>query len=174
MKIIVGLGNIGDKYANTYHNLGFLAVELLAKRLGEQFTKRHCDADLAFADYNGERVIIAKPTTFMNRSGLAVQKLLKYYKCSESDIIVLYDDIDIAKGTIRFRESGSSGTHNGMRDIVFFVGENFKRIKIGAGRPQDGRDLASYVLSKISDEDKAMFAVAIEEAVDKTLSVLSK
>jgi len=174
MKLIVGLGNIGDRYAHTYHNLGFLAVEALAKRLSAQFNKKGCDASLAFADFEGERIILAKPSTYMNRSGTAVQKLLKYYKCSADDLLVIYDDIDIEKGTIRFRESGSSGTHNGMRDIVYFVGESFKRIKIGAGRPAEGRDLAGYVLSVIPQSERPIFVEAIEKAVDKTLCVLSK
>jgi len=172
MKIIVGLGNVGDKYAHTYHNLGFLAVEAIAKRLGVQFTKKGCDASLAFAELGGQKIILAKPTTFMNRSGTAVQKLLHYYKCNSEDLLVIYDDIDIEKFTIRFKQAGSSGTHNGMRDIVYFVGEDFKRIKIGAGRPQEGRDLANYVLSTIPTQERPQFVETIELAVDKALEVL--
>jgi len=172
MKIIVGLGNIGDRYKHTYHNLGFLAVELLAKRLGAEFNKKHCDATIALLEHNGERVLLAKPTTLMNRSGQAVDKLLKYYKCSDKDLIVLFDDIDIKKGEIRYREKGSSGTHNGMRDIVYYIGEDFKRIKIGAGRPENCQDLASYVLSIIPENDRALFMGVLEQAVDKVLEKL--
>jgi len=173
MKIIVGLGNIGDKYAYTYHNLGFLAVEAICDRLGAEFNKKGCDATLAFTDYKGERIILAKPTTFMNRSGQSVQKLLNYYKCPQENLIVIYDDIDIEKGTIRYRESGSSGTHNGMRDICYYLDRQFKRVKIGAGRPTDGRDLASYVLSVIPIEERPIFIEAIEQAVDKVLSLIN-
>ena len=172
MKIIVGLGNVGEIYAHTYHNLGFLAAECLAARIGAAFSKRECYALTAHTDYNGVRVILAKPETLMNRSGTAVQTLLKYYKCGLSDLIVLYDDIDIEKGAIRYREAGSAGTHNGMRDIVLKLGEDFMRVRIGAGRPPEGRDLASYVLSNIPKEERQLFVSAIEKAADKVLGLL--
>jgi len=172
MQIIVGLGNIGDAYKHTYHNLGFLAVELLAKRLEVEFTKKQCDAILALADYKGQRVLLAKPTTYMNRSGQAVDKLLKYYKCEQENLIVLYDDIDIKKGEIRYRERGSGGTHNGMRDIVYYLGEDFKRIKIGAGRPQEGWDLANYVLSVIPQPDRDFFMQSLEAVCDKVIELI--
>ena len=173
MKIIAGLGNPGDRYAHTYHNLGFLAVECIAQRLGAAFSKRECSALTAHADYHGERVILAKPETMMNRSGTAVQALVSYYKCAPADLVVIYDDIDIEKGSIRYRESGSAGTHNGMRDIVLHLGGDIKRIRIGAGRPQDGRDLANYVLSVISAADRPVFVTAIETAAEKALAVIN-
>jgi len=172
MKIIVGLGNVGDGYAHTYHNLGFLTVECLASRLKTAFSKKECGSITAHADLGGQRVILAKPQTMMNRSGSAVQKLLGYYKCGLSDLIVIYDDIDIERGALRYRETGSAGTHNGMRDIVLYVGEEFKRIRIGTGRPADGRDLASYVLSVIPKDDRPLFVKAIEAAADKALELV--
>jgi len=144
----------------------------LAARLKAAFTKKECGSVTAHAEFNGERVILAKPQTMMNRSGLAVQKLLGYYKCALSDLIVIYDDVDIEKGTIRYRETGSSGTHNGMRDIVLYVGEEFKRIRIGAGRPREGQDLASYVLSVIPKDDRPIFVKAIEAAADKAMEII--
>jgi len=173
MYIIVGLGNIGDSYRHTYHNMGFLAVEALAKKLKTEFAKKECDSVTAHASYNGQRVILAKPQTYMNRSGTAVSKLLKYYKCSEDNLIVLYDDIDITKGEIRYREAGSSGTHNGMRDIVFYLGENFKRVRIGIGRPENGRDLANYVLSAVPSGERDLMVACIDKAVDKVIVLMT-
>jgi len=171
MKIIVGLGNIGAQYDNTYHNVGFWALDALADKLNVTFGSSKCDASIALADYNGTRILLAKPTTFMNRSGTAVQKLLKYYKCDVGDLVVLYDDIDIPKGKLRYRESGSSGTHNGMRDIVYYIGENFKRVRIGAGRPPEGWNLANYVLSNVKAEDKVLLDGAVIGAVDRVLEL---
>ena len=108
----------------------------------------------------------------MNLSGSSVEKLLKYYKCPLSDLIVIYDDVDIEKGSIRYREAGSSGTHNGMRDIVLRLGEDFKRVRVGAGRPPEGRDLASYVLSPIPKDERPVFVKAIEAAADKVMALL--
>ncbi|MCL2847137.1 MAG: aminoacyl-tRNA hydrolase [Firmicutes bacterium] len=174
MKLIIGLGNIGEQYKHTYHNVGFLAVEALAIKLGAVWEKRKkCDAIISYADYNGERVLIAKPTTFMNRSGQAVEKLRKYFKIKQDDILVLFDDIDIEKGTIRYREKGSSGTHNGMRDIVYYLGEDFKRIKIGIGRPRVNQDLANFVLSIIPRLDKPIFDEAIDKAVDRVMEFIT-
>jgi len=173
MKLIVGLGNIGDKYKHTYHNVGFLAVEAIAARLNASFTKKHCDATVAVADYNGERVLLAKPTTFMNRSGQAVEALRKYYKIPQENILVIYDDIDIEYGATRWREKGSSGTHNGMRDIVYYLGEDFKRLKIGIGRPENNQDLATYVLSTIPKERREKMLLALDAVVDRALEFLS-
>ena len=172
MKIIVGLGNVGDGYAHTYHNLGFLTVECLAGRLKTAFSKKECGSLTAHGEFGGERIILAKPQTMMNRSGAAVQKLVGYYKCALSDLIVIYDDVDIEKGTIRYRETGSSGTHNGMRDIVLYVGEEFKRIRLGVGRPPEGRDLASFVLSVIPKDERPLFVKAIGDAADKALELV--
>ena len=174
MFIIVGLGNIGDVYRHTYHNMGFLAVEALAKRLNAEFTKKECDSISAHTNFGNKRIVLAKPQTFMNRSGSAAIKLLKYYKCGEDSLIVLYDDIDIAKGEIRYRESGSSGTHNGMRDIVYYLGENFKRVRIGIGRPEGGRDLANYVLSVVPQSERDLILTGIDKAVEKVLALLGE
>jgi PTH1 family peptidyl-tRNA hydrolase len=171
MKIVLGLGNPGGFYAHTYHNMGFLAVECLAEKLGAEFSKKECDALTAHASIPGAgRVILAKPQTFMNLSGTAAQKLLHYYKCGVADLIVLYDDIDLEKGAIRYRETGSAGTHNGMRDIVLKVGES-PRVRIGIGRPEAGRDLASYVLGNVPEAERPLLAQAIEEAAQKVLSL---
>ena len=116
IKLIIGLGNPGKKYEHTYHNLGFLAVDFFAERLGVKFKKKECNSVVAQCFSAG--VVLAKPQTFMNLSGIAVKGLMKKYGADLSDVIVLYDDIDIERWTIRFRESGSGGSHNGMRSII--------------------------------------------------------
>ncbi|MCL2675722.1 MAG: aminoacyl-tRNA hydrolase [Firmicutes bacterium] len=164
MKIIIGLGNFGDKYAYTYHNLGFLTVEAIAQRLGFSFKKRECDASVAKGYISGETVIIARPVTFMNLSGRAAYQLVKKYKAEPKDVLVIYDDADLSKGGLRMREKGGPGTHNGMRSIVEVLGEGFARLRIGIGKPEG--DIAEYVLSEIPKEERTLFAEAIEQAVD--------
>ena len=129
MKLVVGLGNYGDKYAYTHHNMGFLAVECLADKLGFKFKKRECDSLIAEGYISGEKVILAKPLTFMNLSGIAVKQLLNKFKLTPADMVVIYDDIDIERGTLRVRQKGSAGTHNGMRNIIETIKtEDFKRV----------------------------------------------
>lgn len=161
MKIIVGLGNPGGLYAKTYHNIGYMAVDRLAKMLGVEFSKKKCKCEIAKL---GD-IILAKPITFMNLSGDAVAELKKYFKVANEDIIIVLDDIDLPKGNFRFREGGSAGTHNGLRDIVRKVGET-PRIRIGIGKP-DGIDLADYVLSNIDMMSKESIDSAIDQAIAK-------
>lgn len=161
MKIIVGLGNPGGLYAKTYHNIGYMAVDRLAKLWGIDFSKKKCKCEIAKL---GD-IILAKPLTFMNLSGDAVAELKKYFKVSNQDILIVLDDIDLPKGAMRFREGGSAGTHNGLRDIVKKVGET-PRIRIGIGKP-DGMDLADYVLSNIDMMSKEEIDKAIDIAIEK-------
>ncbi len=173
MKLVVGLGNYGDRYAYTYHNLGFLAAECLADRLGLKFKKRECDAEIAVTNYGGDRLVIARPLTYMNLSGVAVKQLLKKYDCAPADMVVVFDDIDIERGTVRVRQSGSGGTHNGMRNIIATIGtEGFPRVRIGVGRPPEYMGLADFVLSEIPRADRQLFHDAIEHAVDEVEKLL--
>ncbi|MDE6402117.1 MAG: aminoacyl-tRNA hydrolase, partial [Clostridiales bacterium] len=136
MKLVVGLGNPVSEYRDTYHNIGFNAIDILAARLRAPvfaFDKKS-NAELSDISAGGERVMLCKPQTYMNLSGNAVAYLARYYKIAPTDILVMYDDIDIAKGTIRARLNGSAGTHNGMRDIVSKLGgTEFARVRIGIG-----------------------------------------
>lgn len=159
MIIIVGLGNIGREYENTYHNLGFMVVDNLAKKLSTTFSTEKDKALVAKSFYNGQSILLAKPTTYMNNSGQSVALLKKRYK--DARIIVVVDDIDLPAGKLRFREKGSSGTHNGLRSIVSYIGEDFERLRVGTGRDAS-LDLADFVLSKINDIN--LFNNAIEEA----------
>ena len=164
MIIIVGLGNIGKAYENTYHNIGFIVVDNLAKELATSFSVEKDKALIAKGFYKGQTVLLAKPTTYMNNSGEAVALLKKKYK--DARIIVVVDDIDLPAGKIRYREKGSSGTHNGLRSIVSYIGEDFERIRVGIGR-DSSKDLADFVLSKISNKD--LFEKAIKEATELLL-----
>lgn len=155
--LIVGLGNIGLKYRNTYHNIGFMVADNLAKQLNTKFTHTECKAKTAVCNVNGQRVVIAKPTTYMNLSGESVRELMGKYKCTLDDIIVVYDDVDIPIGTLRLRFEGSAGTHNGMRNICELINsKSFKRIRIGTGFSHENVPLYNVVLSKLEGENKKL------------------
>ena len=160
MKIIVGLGNPEGKYNNTYHNVGFSVVEMFATKKGLKFSKNKCRALIAV----GDGYILAKPQTYMNNSGDSVYELKKYFKVPLSDILIVLDDIDLPKGKIRFRLSGSAGTHNGLRDIVSKVGST-PRLKIGISR-DESMSLADYVLSSIDSKSKELLSASYVTATD--------
>lgn len=154
--IIVGLGNPGEEYADTFHNMGYMVAEALAEELNKKINRLECSSLTTVKDMPDGKVVVAKPITYMNSSGDAVRSLLAKYKQTAADLIVIYDDIDIPRFSVRVREKGSAGTHNGMRDIVAKIGtENFKRIRMGIGR--EGTDLKDYVLKKIPSDDLAEF-----------------
>ncbi len=159
MKLIVGLGNPDKEYLNTFHNLGFMSVDKTARMLGVEFSKEKCKALIAEIKIGKEKIIIAKPLTYMNLSGESVVALLSYYKIDLEDLLVIYDDYDLKKGVIRIRNEGSAGTHNGMRNIVERTGsQKFKRVRIGF--MQDGEvkiPLINYVLSGIKESEKELF-----------------
>ena len=156
-KLVVGLGNPGSKYHETRHNVGFMAIDLMAKELGLTFSEEKTfKAEVASTFLNGEKVYFVKPTTFMNLSGLAVRALLAYYNIPIEDFIVIYDDLDMEVGKLRFRQKGSAGGHNGIKSIIAETGtQEFDRIKIGIGRPQKGMTVVNHVLGKFSEDDYA-------------------
>ena len=167
MYVIVGLGNPGDKYARTRHNVGFDVVELLAGRLGLSFNKLKCKAKLAEGRIGSERVVLAQPQTFMNLSGESVVELMNWYKAEPEHLIVVYDDVDLPEGRLRFRPSGSAGTHNGMRNIIYLLGkENFPRVRVGIGRPAEGWDMKDWVLATYNTPElrKTMFDAYLNAA----------
>lgn len=169
MRLIVGLGNPDKEYENTFHNLGFSAVEKAADKLGATFGKEKCRALLAEARTSFGKVIFAKPQTYMNLSGESVRELTSFYKIDTKDLLVIYDDFDLPKATLRIRESGSAGTHNGMRNIVKLLGtENFARIRLGFHPEGDDVKipLINLVLSGIKDCDKQIFDKAIDAAAN--------
>lgn len=172
--IIIGLGNKGLSYKNTYHNMGFDVVSKLAKELGVRFSHTECKAKTAITNVNGKRVVLAKPETYMNLSGESVRELMGKYKETADGIIVIYDDIDIAIGTIRARNAGSAGTHNGMRNIVECLNGNtaFKRIRIGTGFDHGNVPLYNVVLSKVKGENKTLVDASTDFVANELLSFL--
>lgn len=165
VKMIVGLGNIGSKYDMTKHNVGFMAIDRIVKDLNINFSEdKNFKALIGSSFLNQEKVYFVKPTTFMNNSGIAVKALLTYYNIAIDDLIVIYDDLDMEIGKIRFRQRGSAGGHNGIKSIIAHIGsQEFDRIKIGIGRPQNGMTVINHVLGKFDKDD----AITIDLTLDK-------
>ncbi len=155
MYIIVGLGNPGAQYAGTRHNIGFDALDYLAAQYRIPVQKVKHKSLIGEGLMQGEKILLVKPQTFMNLSGEAVQSIMAFYKVPPEQLIVLYDDIDLQIGKLRIRPSGSAGTHNGMRSIVSSLGtEAFSRVRMGVGKPPAGWNLADYVLSRFSEDER--------------------
>jgi len=174
MKIIVGLGNPGKEYSKNRHNTGFMVLDALYEKLNANDWKEESKfkSEIAEATVNGEKVLLVKPLTFMNLSGETVTKILSFYKANLEDLTVIYDDLDLPTGTIRVRDKGSAGTHNGMKSIVQLLGsEEFKRIRIGIESrgtlAPEQQDTSSYVLSDFTKDEKALIDKAISEVIEK-------
>jgi PTH1 family peptidyl-tRNA hydrolase len=168
MKLLVGLGNPGRKYEKTRHNVGFQVIERLAGKLAVPLSRRFLRADVGQAVIGGEKVLLAKPQTFMNASGQAVAPLLNWYKLSLDDLIVVYDDMDLPPGVMRIRPQGGSGGHRGLDSIIEHLGTTrFPRLRIGIGKPGEYQgDTIDWVLGKFSKEEKKEIETAVERAVD--------
>ena len=165
MYLIVGLGNPDKKYEKTFHNMGYIAVGDAAEVLGAKFKKKECEASVAEVQINGEKVILARPLTYMNNSGRAVKQLMAKYKIEENHLILIYDDYDLPKGKVRIRAGGSAGTHNGMRSIIGETGlKNFPRIRIGIRDEEVDIPIINYVLSDVRKDDYPLFADACHKA----------
>ncbi|MCL2629952.1 MAG: aminoacyl-tRNA hydrolase [Firmicutes bacterium] len=172
MVLIVGLGNPGKLYENTFHNLGFLAVDLLAKKLNKEIKKYDCQSLVTVLQRNGEKIVIAKPTTFMNLSGNAVKSLCAKYGATPDDIFVLYDDFEIPRFTLRARAFGSGGTHNGMKSVVSVLGtESIKRIRIGMGDSASPKK--DFVLSPIPKDDMENYAPVLTKLADALIDYIA-
>ncbi len=172
MFLIVGLGNPEKKYEKTYHNLGFLAAGDVCEKLHTSFKKRECEASVAEARLAGEKVLIARPVTYMNASGRAVRQLMAKYKVSPKELVVIYDDYDLPKGHVRIRPSGSAGTHNGMRSVIAETGvSEFARIRIGIRDESAQVPLIDYVLSDIQEEDYELFVSACRRAAEAAVAL---
>ena len=166
MNIIVGLGNPDKKYEHTYHNMGFDVVDILSQKMGIKIDKKKFNALVGEGFLNDEKILLVKPQTYMNLSGECLREIKS--KFSDARILVVVDDIDLPKGTVRYRENGSAGTHNGLRSIVSAIGTDFERVKVGIGRDVT-MDLADYVLSKY---DTKTFEPILEKAVETVLEKL--
>lgn len=166
MKLIVGLGNPGIKYKKTRHNVGFMFTDELANKLNASFSlNKSLKSNIALTTLNGEKIIIAQPQTFMNLSGEAVLAISRYYQIKLEDILVIYDDLDLPVGKIRIRPSGSSGGHNGMKNIIELLHSNeIKRVRIGiSGCDKD--KVIDYVLGKFSKEEEIEISLAVSKAL---------
>lgn len=170
MKLIVGLGNPGDRYAGTRHNAGFMAVERMARRHGLTGPKAKFHAALLEGRIANHRVMLMQPTTFMNRSGLAVGEAARFFRLAPEDLIVVVDDTALPVGAIRLRAGGSSGGHNGLEDIRRSLGTDaYPRLRVGVGEPVVGDRrirLTDYVLGPFTDEQRAAFEPALDRAAD--------
>ncbi|MBF0818093.1 aminoacyl-tRNA hydrolase [Streptococcus acidominimus] len=167
-KLIVGLGNPGDRYEETKHNVGFMFIDRIAKKENLSFSHdKIFQADIATTFINSEKIYLVKPTTFMNESGKAVHALLTYYGLAKEDLVVIYDDLDMAVGKVRFRQKGSAGGHNGIKSIIKHLGsQEFNRIKIGIGRPKNGMTVVQHVLSHFDKEDRIEIELTLEKLDD--------
>lgn len=167
-KLVVGLGNPGDGYANTRHNVGFAVASRLAKRARLDFGVKAADSRIAEGSLGGLKVAIARPQTFMNDSGIAVKKLLDRYRLEPADVIVVFDEIDFPLGVIRVRQSGGPGTHNGMKSVVRAIGEGFPRVRVGVApaQPREVPDLADYVLAPFDPDERALAEQTMDRAAE--------
>lgn len=172
MYVIVGLGNPGKQYHQTRHNVGFDVIDLLGEKMNIQVNKIKFKALIGEGQYEGEKIILVKPQTFMNLSGESVLKLCQYYNLPMDKLIVVYDDIDTDLGKLRIRKKGSAGTHNGMRNIIYLLqNDEFPRVRIGIGRPTHG-ELRDFVLKRFSGDDKISISLCLERAVDAVLAIV--
>lgn len=167
MKIIVGLGNPGSRYADTRHNLGFWVIDLLAERWQLALTKRKFQAVIGEGMVQGEKVMLVKPQTFMNRSGESVGPLVRFFAAPLHSVLVIYDDMDLPPGIIRIRARGSAGGHNGMKSIIAHLGsQEFPRLRVGIGAPPPDMDSADYVLQGVSGTERKILQRACGLAAD--------
>ena len=174
--LIVGLGNPGREYEKTRHNAGFRAVELLAEDLGCKIHKLKFQGLYCQTNYNGKKLFLLKPQTYMNLSGRSVLQLSAYFNIPPQRIIVLFDDISLEPGRLRVRANGSAGGHNGIKSIIQEVGsQEFPRVKIGVGaKPHPDYDLANWVLSTFSSLEEKALAVSLENSAKAALSIIDQ
>ncbi len=174
LTIIAGLGNPGKKYENTRHNVGFNVIDFLSAKYSIKVNRLKHKALTGDGTIKGERVLLVKPQTFMNLSGESIREIVEWYKLPMDKLIVIYDDADLPAGTIRIRPKGSSGTHNGMKSIIYQLqSDEFPRIRIGIGKAPEGWDLADYVLSRVATEDGKAIWQSIERAADAATTIVS-
>jgi len=175
VRLIVGLGNPGDTYKMTRHNVGFMVADEVADAFSISYERKKFDALFGRGRMEGEEVILAKPMAFMNRSGLPVYSIAKYFRISCEGMLVIHDDIDLAFGRIKIKEKGGHGGHNGVRSLMdAFGGGHFTRIRIGVGRSETDRNVADHVLSRFSADESKMLEQIIAKARDAVVTILCK
>lgn len=174
IKVIVGLGNPGPKYAYTRHNIGFLTIDAISAELNVEVNQAKFKSLIGETSRNGHKVLLVKPMTFMNLSGEALREIVHFYKLPIDNLLVIYDDLDLPHGSVKLRFKGGSAGHNGLKSIIQHLGtEEFKRIKMGIGRPKDGQ-VVDYVLGRFAPDEMASINQAIEKAKEASLAFLSE
>ena len=174
--LIVGLGNPGKEYANTKHNCGFRAIDLIAEKLNCKIDKAKFQGLYGQATFSGTKLYLLKPQTYMNLSGRSVLQISAYFNVPPQKIIVLFDDISLEPGRLRLRSDGSAGGHNGIKSIIAELGsQDFPRVKIGVGaKPHKDADLAAWVLSGFTSAEEKLMAVSLNNAADAALCIIEK
>ena len=168
--LIVGLGNPGPRYERSWHNCGYMALDLLADHLHVKINKARFKGTYGQADYHGKRLILLKPETYMNLSGESVRAALDYFKIDLAHVLILYDDIDLQLGQLRLRGQGGAGTHNGMKSLLQHLGsDQFGRMRIGTGPVPKGRELIDHVLDNVPKEQQAVLLESLKRAVEGAL-----
>ncbi len=172
MFLIVGLGNPGSQYEDTRHNIGFKVVDNIAKEYNIEINRQKFKGMCGEGFINGEKVILLKPTTYMNLSGESIREVVDFYKLSNDDVLVIYDDISLDVGRLRIREKGSAGGHNGIKSIIAHLGTDiFPRIKVGVGQPNV--DLVNYVLGKFTKEEMEVLNESIDASTRAAKEIIS-
>lgn len=172
MYVVVGLGNPGKQYQQTRHNVGFDAIDVLSEKLDIRVDKIKYKAIIGEGQYQGEKIMLVKPQTYMNLSGESVLRICQYYNLPTEKLIVVFDDIDTDLGKLRIRKKGSGGTHNGMRNIIYLLQkDDFPRVRIGIGKPERG-DLKDFVLRRFSQDEKILMKDTISRAADAVLAIV--
>jgi PTH1 family peptidyl-tRNA hydrolase len=173
--LILGLGNPLPEYEKTRHNLGYMAVEELASRLENPYFKNHrkCHALISEVDYEGRHLILAENQTFMNESGRSAQELLHWYKVQSTNLVLIYDDMDLEPGKIRLRAKGNAGGHHGVESVIQHLKTNeFLRVRVGIGKPPLGVEGAEYVLHRVPSSDQEAISIAVAKAADAVLDIV--
>ena len=165
MKLVIGLGNPGKKYERTRHNVGFLVIDQIASENGVKVKSKRCNALVGEWSSRSEKVVLAKPQVYMNRSGETVRALIREFNASPQDIVLVYDDLDLPFGRIRVRSKGSAGGHRGVASVIeSLAGAQFHRVRVGIGRPPEGMDSADYVLEPFSAREVAELDSVVSRA----------
>ena len=171
--VIVGLGNPGRKFEHNRHNVGFMLLNRLSVKLGENFGKVQSKALVAMPTYLAERVILVKPQTYMNNSGAPVSSLVRFYRVPLENLLVAYDDVDLPVGTLRLRPMGGSAGQKGMQSIIQRLGtDEFPRLRIGTGRPPGRKEAADYVLQNFPPQDRQLLDETLDRAVEAVLTFI--
>jgi len=175
LRIIVGLGNPGPEHQITRHNVGFWFVDLLARRHGGEFRDyRKYSGETARVAIDGQELILLKPTTYMNRSGLSVRQISDFYKIAPDDILVAHDELDLPVGSVRLKQGGGHGGHNGLRDTIAHIGENFWRLRLGIGHPGNKAEVIDYVLTRAPRVEEELILEAVNTAADSVPLILEQ